>query len=377
MPKSNHAAITKAEDGINILVVEDSAEDILLLESLVGPAHTVYGVHTAQEALEYCLQQAPQCVIVDYLLPEMDGLSLAAELRKNPSMRHVPIIMWTIFGSAEIAIDARKFGVDDQISKQNITAAQLQEVIDRNYQAKFVEQARATERQVLSHENHELSRRHDLFAGYWEEQSHQLLTDLSSVQEFVSLLMDEIPGPINEEQGKCLAMARGGCAEIQRTIESIQNMTKLDQNMSKLVRQPQKLRELVDGIVAAKQVDAMAAEISLVTICELTPVVLTDGHVLCQILERILSTALNIAPPGGELCISIAQEGKQLVSVAVQVGCEEQSALHSEELQMQDLQDLMHSANAKNYRCRVLPNIGIEFSFDLSAYGQSQDKDAA
>jgi CheY-like chemotaxis protein len=103
-----------------ILVVEDNAVDRLLVGKLLakGMNLTTTYAGNGREALEVLAKEAPDLVLTDMQMPEMDGLELVREVRSRFPL--VPIILITAHGSEEIAVQALRSGAASYVPKQNL-----------------------------------------------------------------------------------------------------------------------------------------------------------------------------------------------------------------------------------------------------------------
>ena len=98
-----------------ILVVEDEVAICNLLRSeLEAEGHTVYQAFDGQEALNATEQYNPQLIILDWMLPKLDGLTVCRRIRQN---HLVPIIMLTARNDEVDRILGLEVGADDYISK--------------------------------------------------------------------------------------------------------------------------------------------------------------------------------------------------------------------------------------------------------------------
>jgi DNA-binding NtrC family response regulator len=99
-----------------ILVVEDTdpLRDVLCTV-LEREGFSVYGVPTAEAALELLGAHEYACILADFKLPALNGIELLRLVReKNPT---IPFVLMTAYGSIEIAVEAMKSGANDFISK--------------------------------------------------------------------------------------------------------------------------------------------------------------------------------------------------------------------------------------------------------------------
>ena len=101
-----------------ILVVEDDADISNLLRfSLENTGFSVFESLSAEAAMQILTEQQTDLVIVDWMLPGMDGLSLTRTLRNRADTEKIPIIMLTARSEEADAIQGFDSGVDDYITK--------------------------------------------------------------------------------------------------------------------------------------------------------------------------------------------------------------------------------------------------------------------
>jgi CheY-like chemotaxis protein len=82
--------------GKNILVVEDDVRNVFALSSILEPRGArVVIARNGREALERIKESRPDLVLMDIMMPEMDGLTATRELRKQPALKNLPIIALT------------------------------------------------------------------------------------------------------------------------------------------------------------------------------------------------------------------------------------------------------------------------------------------
>ena len=100
----------------NILIVDDDAETLALLHEILSKEG--YDISTAphpKAALEQVEERAPDLVMSDIHMPDMDGLAFLEQLRAQ--QHDMPVILMTAYGSLKTAVDGIKAGAFDYLSK--------------------------------------------------------------------------------------------------------------------------------------------------------------------------------------------------------------------------------------------------------------------
>lgn len=101
-----------------VLIVED--EETLarnLADKLRGEGFTVQTAGDGEEGLEKLRSEPPDLVVLDIMLPRLDGLSLCRIIRREPATAHIPIIMLTARGTEVDKIVGLESGADDYVVK--------------------------------------------------------------------------------------------------------------------------------------------------------------------------------------------------------------------------------------------------------------------
>ena len=113
-----------------ILVVEDE-ESLLKLESilLTSKGYLVTGVMDGRAALEEIRTNRPDLVILDIMLPEIDGFEVCKRIKENSETRDIPVVMLTAKKSNQDVERGRQVGADAYITKP-FRSARVMEVIE-------------------------------------------------------------------------------------------------------------------------------------------------------------------------------------------------------------------------------------------------------
>jgi class 3 adenylate cyclase/FixJ family two-component response regulator len=100
-----------------VLAVDDTPENLRLVEALLGPqGYDVVTAANGREALAMLPREKPDLLLVDIVMPEMNGYEVTKAVRADANWRHVPVIMITATGGADL-VRSLEAGADDFVSK--------------------------------------------------------------------------------------------------------------------------------------------------------------------------------------------------------------------------------------------------------------------
>lgn len=113
-----------------ILIVEDE-ESLLKLESilLTTKGYLVQGVTTGVAALEAIEEEMPDLVLLDVMLPKMDGFEVCSRIKQNSDTRHIPVILLTAKKTPDDVARGQEVGADHYITKP-FKSAMVMDVIE-------------------------------------------------------------------------------------------------------------------------------------------------------------------------------------------------------------------------------------------------------
>jgi signal transduction histidine kinase/CheY-like chemotaxis protein len=146
------------KDYFTILIVDDSIEDRetyrRFLQRDLTNQYDIQITSYAREGLEFCRAQLPDVILLDFLLPDLNGIEFVNALLELTTDRQLPaILVLTGQGSEEVAVTLMKQGVQDYVSKNKLTQSSLQSLVQRlleNIKAKRALQIQQQWQQVLA-----------------------------------------------------------------------------------------------------------------------------------------------------------------------------------------------------------------------------------
>jgi two-component system sensor histidine kinase/response regulator len=183
---------------LKILIVDDEAADRNTVRRLLktsGMETQITEAANYEEAKEKMSNNLFDCVLIDYLLPDQDGLTLVREIRQQGVK--VPLIILTSHGDEEIAVDMMKAGASDYLSKFRLSALRLNQAVRNALRIYEAEQEAAIAKQEKEH----LAKQKEDFVA---RMTHDLRTPLVSANHILELFEEGLYGEITAEMSRVI-----------------------------------------------------------------------------------------------------------------------------------------------------------------------------
>ena len=145
-----------------VLIVDDSLEDREVYRRFLtddgGHRYDLIETQSGAEGIALCRTHLPDCVLLDYRLPDLDGLTFLTDLQCEVDGVGVPVIVLTGQGSESVAVEAMKNGAQDYLLKGTMTAASLLRAVENAIQKVTLLRGMRRQTRELSDANEELQR---------------------------------------------------------------------------------------------------------------------------------------------------------------------------------------------------------------------------
>jgi two-component system, sensor histidine kinase and response regulator len=294
---------SSGRDGV-VLVVDDVDRNLKSIGSILSDQrYEVLFAKSGREALDQIAIRLPDLVLLDLMMPGMDGLEVCQRLKTNPLTMDIPVIFLTAAHEMELAVKALEQGAVDFVTKPFHAPELL---------------ARVRTQVELKHTRDELHKiiaeKNDLMGAV----AHDLKNPLGALRFSALMLRDPLPPATHRELVDGLIESCDGMlAFIQERLERSAS----ESQAGKLKIEPIGLEEVLTRIVQQNLPAAHAKQsvIDLAVPKDAPATVLADYYGLCQVLDNLVSNALKFSPSGSRVTLQVEQPpGEQdlIVSVA-------------------------------------------------------------
>ena len=289
-----------------ILIVDD--DDILralMRASLENEGFSVLEASSGEEACEITASRTLGLIVVDVVMPGMDGYALCRLLRSRPETAFVPILMATGRDDVESVEAAYVAGATDFIAKP-LNWPLL------NYRVRYILRAARAFDELQHNQDRLIAAKDEAEAAsrakseFLANMSHELRTPLNAIIGFSQIIKDQSMGPVGVARYAEYAKDIFGAGEhLLALINNVLDISKIQAGKFSLKEEPVDLQEIVQGSLAAVSAQALKNKVTLmVDLPASLPGVRADAVAMRQIVINLLSNAVKFTSEGGEVTVA-------------------------------------------------------------------------
>lgn len=297
--------MSKSEQG-TILIVDDMPDNIRTLRAFLQTSDFRVLVATnGEEGVETAQYANPDLILLDILMPGMDGFEACQRLKDSPQCRKTPIIFITALSSLEDKLKAFKVGAVDYISKPFYQEEVLARV---NTHLKICQLQKKLQQQ--NEESIQINREKNEFIDII---AHDLQNPLSSVKESVQYTIRCLQENATEDALNRLETADNNLNFISNLIKNLLDINALESGKRPMTIGVANVTPVLQLLVKRyiQRADKKNIALHLQSPEKLCKVV-ADERGLYQILDNLISNAVKYTLPGGNIFIRVSQHEDKL-----------------------------------------------------------------
>lgn len=293
----------KTPPGHLLVVDDDPMARMLLARSLVQAGHTVETAETGRHALELLRSGCFDAVLLDLLMPEMDGYQVLEQIVADDALWHVPVIMVSGFEEMAGVVTCMELGAEDFIHKP-FDPALLRARIDNSLLKKRLLEREVSLRQQLEERYAQLIESERMRASLVDMIVHDLRTPLTALIGGLGTIGNV--GELNPEQRECLDISIRGGEDLLDLINDLLDVSKMEAGSMKVDHQRIPAGNLSERAVGQVTQLARDRQLSLRSEVEPSaPLLWGDEAKLCRMLVNLLGNAIRFTPGGGSVTLRI------------------------------------------------------------------------
>ncbi len=295
-----------------ILVVDDTETNIDILVDALEDVYEVSVAMDGESALEIVESNPPDLILLDIMMPGMDGYEVCRQLKANDTTKNIPIIFLT--AKAEVSDETKglELGAEDYITKPisiPIVRARVKTHLSLLHARKNLEM-----------QNDELREAAELREDIERITRHDLKTPLNAMISLPPLLMME--GNLTEDQQESVKMIQDSGYKMLRMINLSLDLFKMERGLYPFNPVEVDLLKLVRNIIAETEDIINSKELSVIISIEGKPLETNDTFIiqaeelLCySMLANLITNALEASPEGETVSIAVDKKGASSIRI--------------------------------------------------------------
>ena len=293
----------------SVLIVDDENSNIMALSHILSPSYTVYAVKNGQKAVEAARKYLPDVILLDIVMPDMDGYAVIGALKASDETRNIPVIFITGLNNPGDEEKGLSLGAADYISKPFVPAVVKLRVQN---QIKIINQTlmiieKETAAKTLRSRSEFLSR-----------MSHEMRTPLNAIMGMTLLAKNASGGVKRDEMLDEVSRASG---QLLKLIDDVLEMSDIEDNKLRLVCSGFRFTDVLDEVLSRTAPDIDKKSQTLTTCIDpaIPDTLYGDETRISEVISNLLSNAVKFTPEHGAVQIAASALKKDEESVTLQV----------------------------------------------------------
>jgi len=284
-----------------LLIIDDKPENIsVLFHFLINHSFKILIAENGEDGLMNAEEEKPDLILLDVMMPGLDGFETCLRLKQNPKTQDIPVIFMTALSDTVEKVKAFELGAVDYVTKP----FQQEEVLAR---IKTHLMLRKLQKE-LEAKNADLVKLNQEKNEFLDIVAHDLRNPLSAIYTAADFMKNQNPdadSKINEMAGYILDASK----QTLNLIENFLNIKVIESGKEDIEFEAVNLTMLLQWMVDHYTVIAQKKNISVHFQSEEKPLIAWVNHSrVTQVLENLISNAIKYSPHGKEVNILLSEQ---------------------------------------------------------------------
>ena len=287
-----------------ILIVDDVVSNVLLLKILLSnEKFQVCTANNGLQCIEMTKKEHPDLILLDVMMPDMNGFDTAVVLKKDETTKDIPIIFLTALNTPQDLVHGFQVGASDFLTKP----FNKEELVMRVTQQISLVAAK----RIIEKQNAELRATLNNRDKMYSVIAHDLRSPMASIRMVLNLVVASTSKEtVGEDLYNLLDQANRESEEVHDLLDNLLKWTKSQTGRLNVVKQELDLHDIIPGVVEIFEAIAQTKNIKL----DLQPSqeelkVEADNDMLKTVVRNFLSNAIKFSPADSSIEIIMGREG--------------------------------------------------------------------
>ena len=288
-----------------VLIVDDVVSNVLLLKILLtNEKFQVCTASNGKDCIEISRKEHPDLILLDVMMPDLNGFDTAVILKKGEDTKDIPIIFLTALNTPQDLVHGFQVGASDFLTKP----FNKEELVMRVTQQISLVAAK----RIIEQQNQELRATLNNRDKMYSVIAHDLRSPMASIRMVLNLVVASAsPETVGEEVYNLLDQANRESEEVHDLLDNLLKWTKSQTGRLNVVKQELELNDIIPGVVEIFDTIAATKHIKLELKSESDSLkVEADNDMLKTVVRNFLSNAIKFSPADSTIEIAMTKENE-------------------------------------------------------------------
>jgi len=297
---------SRGEIVARLLIVDDEERNLRLLEAILVPSgYEIELAGNGEAALSKIENRPPDLVLLDIMMPRMDGFQVCERLKSQPQTREIPVVFLTAKTDSESIVRAFEVGAVDYVSKPFKTPELL---------------ARVRTHVRLKETQEALKRANATKGKFFSIITHDLKNPFNALLGYSGVLLKKFADFDDNRRIQMITTIRDASKNAYDLLENLLDWSRKESGQ--MARKPEKiaLRGLVEQNIGLVQAEVERKQIRVLNLVDSEMLGYGDVNMIRLVLRNLISNALKFTPDNGQISIECRSGERELEIAVVDTG---------------------------------------------------------
>lgn len=287
-----------------VLIVDDVPTNVMLVQAILKKeGYTLLTTDSGAKALRIAQDKHPNLILLDIMMPEMDGYEVLQHLKSNPDTNNIPVIIMSALSDMQSIVKGYQLGATEYVTKP----FQREELVKRVAHRFELFSIKRIKQELES----TIESRDTLYSVI----AHDLRSPLGSLKMMNNaILMMVDQETISPEVFEMLQMMNKTSEEIFQLLDNLLKWAKNRLNKQSIFKQPADINSIINSTIDMYIPVAGQKGISI-TALDMSKELMADVDIdmLKTIIRNLVSNAIKFTYEGGSIMVSTLTEGDEII----------------------------------------------------------------